>query len=158
MKRSDIGRFPVLAVLVAIAGCGTTGPNGDLRSLVEQNRALWEQTRPATYRYGVQRLCFCGPDAIGPVRVTVQDETVVSRVYTESGDPVADDLESLFPDVDGLFDTLIDALDRDAADINVTWDSTTGLPSEFFIDYSEQIADEELGFRIDEVPEALPTP
>lgn len=152
--RIDIRRIWAILLLVAVAGCGTTGPGGDLRSQIEANRALWQQLGPASYEYGVQRLCFCGPDAIGPVRVTVEDGTVVARVYTESSDPVPDDFEPLFPDVEGLYDVLLDALDRDAADINVTWDSVTGLPTEFFIDYNVQIADEELGFRIDEMPEA----
>jgi len=158
MKWSVLARISVVALSVAITGCGTTGPNADLLSQIEQNRSLWQQLGPASYQYGVQRLCFCGPDAIGPVRVTVQNGTVTSRVYTDSNDPVATNLEELFPDVEGLFDVLIDAVERDAADISVTWDSTTGLPSEFFIDYNEQIADEELGFRIDEAPESLQTP
>jgi hypothetical protein len=154
MKWSIFPRIPALAILVAMAGCGTTGPNSDLRSQIEGNRALWRQLGPASYQYGVQRLCFCGPDAIGPVRVTVENGVVVSRVYTESDEPVAANLASLFPDVEGLYEVLLDAVDRDAAQIDVTWDSVAGLPSEFFIDYNVGIADEELGFRIDEVPEA----
>lgn len=155
MKRAiEWTRRGVLTLLVAAAGCGTTGPHGDLASEIEANREIWRQLGPASYQYGIQRICFCGPDAIGPVRVTVQDGTVVSRVYTDSGTPVPDDFEPLFPDVEGLYEVLLDALERDAAQIDVTWDSVTGLPSEFFIDYNEQIADEEVGFRIDEAPEA----
>lgn len=154
MKWNVSPRIAALALLLATAGCGTTGPNSDLRSQIEQNRALWMQLGPASYQYGVQRLCFCGPDAIGPVRVTVENGAVVSRVYADSDEPVAANLASLFPTVDGLFDVLVDAMDRDAAQIDVTWDSATGLPSEFFIDYDVGIADEELGFRIDEAPEA----
>jgi hypothetical protein len=38
----------------------------------------------------------------------------------------------------------------------VTYDVETGVPIEFWIDYAENIADEELGFRVTESVASLP--
>ena len=46
-----------------------------------------------------------------------------------------------------LFDVIQDAIDRDAAEIRVTY-AASGYPDEVWLDYDEQIADEELGFFI----------
>jgi hypothetical protein len=58
--------------------------------------------------------------------------------------------------VEGLFDILRDAIVRDAHVIEVTYDVETGVPIKFWIDYAENIADEELGFRVTESVASLP--
>lgn len=140
---------------VALTGCGTTGPGAPFSIELANNARLWAGQAPDAYRYAVRRLCFCGPEAIGPVRMDVVDGQVVSMVYVEGGGPVDSDYESLFPTVEGLFAVLADALERDAVQIDVTWDPETGIPVDFFIDYDEGIADEELGFTVTEMPEAI---
>lgn len=43
-------------------------------------------------------------------------------------------------------------LGRDAFRIEVTYDPDTGMPLDFFIDCEENVAEEELGFRVNELP------
>lgn len=119
------------------------------------NRALWERVEPAAYVYAVQRRCFCGSSARGPVRVTVVAGEVVERRYVESGDPVPEELRELFPSVDGLFEVLFEAYRREAHSIEALYDPDTGVPLDFFIDYEENVADEELGFEVTELVTAL---
>ena len=128
------------------------GPEGEL----EDNRERWTEIAPASYTYAVSRLCFCGTEATGPVRVTVVDGAVSERVYVETGDPVDVTFADHFPAVDGLFDVLADAYEREAAQIDVTYDPETGVPLDFWIDYEVNIADEELGFRVTEPPVSSP--
>ncbi len=54
-----------------------------------------------------------------------------------------------------MFDVLEDAIARDAHSISATYDPDTGVPVEFFIDYQENVADEELGMRVTEPVTAL---
>jgi len=143
----------VLAIVLAAAfltTCDSLGLGHGPRDELDRNRELWARVGPDAYEYGLERLCFCAPDSRGPVRVSVEAGVVVQRMYVESGDPVPGAYDDLFPRVSGLFDILEDALDRDAYRVDVTYDPETGVPIDFWIDYSENTADEELGFTVTE--------
>jgi hypothetical protein len=155
-------RHLLLACLVLLPGsavlaCSDQGPESvDLGLEVAANRALWQTAGPATYVYEVERSCFCPVEALGPVRVQVEDGAVTRRTYTASGDTVRTPFADIFPAVDGLFDILERAIDQDAADVRVTWDPDTGLPLDFSIDYIANAIDEEVGYRIVDVPRTTP--
>jgi hypothetical protein len=135
-------------VVAGITGCGILSPDGGVRSELEENRERWEGARPTSYSVTVERLCFCGPDWRGPVRIRVEGATAVERVYVDSGLPVGADAAPFFPTVDGLFQVILDALDRDAHEIRVSYDPGTGIPFDIWIDYEENTVDEELGFTV----------
>ena len=149
------GWFGAALGVLVLTGCSTTGPGPTLETEVRFYRDLWDATRPASYVYAVRHTCFCGPTAIGPVRVTVGPSGVTSREYVDLGIPFEPALADVFPDIDGLFDVLEDAIERDAHQIQVTWDETAGYPLEIYIDYEDFIADEEQGFIITELPEVV---
>jgi len=138
------------AVVLPLSGCGEWGIETDRLREVERHRTLWDQQGLATYRYAVERLCFCG--LAGPVRVTVVDDDASARIFVSSGDPVPEEQADWYPTVDGLFELLVDAVQRNAHDIEVTYDPDTGVPLDIFIDYQQNVADEELGFRVTEPP------
>lgn len=139
----------VLALVLAGGGCDILDPNdnGPLTDL-EVNRQRWEQVRPESYSMVLQRLCFCTEAGLGPVRIQVVGTTATERVYVDSGDPVPETLAPFFPTVDGLFDVLVDAMDRDAHQIQVTYDGDTGIPVDIWIDYQANVADEEQGYQV----------
>lgn len=139
-----------LGVLLGAAGCGDWGLETDRLREIDRNRELWERQSMESYRYAVERVCFCG--LAGPVRVTVVDSAVSQRIFVQSGDPVPDQQADWYPTVEGLFSILFDAVQRNAHDIEVTYDPDTGVPLDIFIDYEQNLADEELGFRVLEVP------
>lgn len=146
----------ILVVLVPLAGCGDFGIETDRLREIDRNRALWESQGLATYVYAVERLCFCG--LAGPVRVTVENEVATTRVFVMSGDTVPAEQAEWYPTVDGLFALLFDAARRNAHDIEVVYDPATGVPLDIFIDYAQNVADEELGFRVTEVPGPVSAP
>jgi hypothetical protein len=137
------------ALLILLPGCGTTGPVDDL-TVLEAHRARWEQVGPASYVYAVERLCFCGADYRGPVRVTVVNRVVVARSYVDSGLDVPDPAAAHFPDVSGLFELLRSAYEAEAREVRVTYHPTLGVPLDFWIDFDETVADEELGMQVTE--------
>ena len=139
--------------VVAFAGCDALEPE---RSDLERARLRWETTGPSDYTYVIRRLCFCA--YVGPVRVTVENDAVVSVVPTGPEEPPFELDEASFPGVDGLFDILEDAVERDAHSITATYDTVTGVPLEFFIDYMEFAVDEELGMEVTEPVTPLATP
>ncbi len=140
-------------VLVPLVGCGDFGVEADRLREIDRNRDLWDTQGLLTYRYAVERLCFCG--LAGPVRVAVENDVATTRVFVLSGDTVPAEQAEWYPTVDGLFALLFDAARRNAHDIEVVYDPATGVPLDIFIDYQQNVADEELGFRVTEVPAPL---
>ena len=140
----------VVSTLV-VAGCDDEGPGAQALRDLTNARARWARVGPDDYRYAIRRLCFCGPEAIGPVRVTVSAGEATARVYVDGGEPVPGSLAPLFPTVDGVFQILVDAFEDGAYRIDVVYDPETGVPLDVFIDYEENVADEELGFEVTEV-------
>ena len=146
----------LLASVPLLSACESTGPRSPRLLELEIHQARWQSLGPASYEYAVQRMCFCAPASLGPVRVRVENGEVVERVYVDSGTPVAGDLATVFPSVDGLFDVLRSAIDRDADRIDVTYDPDLGVPIDFYIDYSEMAVDEELGMQVTEPVSPIP--
>ena len=151
------GSLRLLAVALLLGGCSDQGPDDPtLLEEIASNRAVWAAQRPQSYVYELERLCFCGEEARGPVLVTVVGGQVVEQTYSADDTPVPSNFADLFPAVDGLFDILVDAVDRDAHEVRVTWDVSTGIPGDFWIDYIEMAVDEEVGYRVVTFP-ASPT-
>jgi len=148
MTNGNFERWGLVAVLVTLTACGGLGPLDGPREELERARDVWEEYEPAKYSYSIRRLCFCAPESIGPVRVVVSNGIVVEARYVATNDSVPTSFQSLFPSVEGLFDILEDAYDNDASSVDVTYDASTGVPTEFFIDYIENAADDELGYEV----------
>jgi hypothetical protein len=141
----------VLGLPLVLAACGLTGPDDDdepERERFHHSVQLWEATEPARYVFLFQRLCFCGTEVTQRVRVEVANGAVVSRTYAETGQPVPAQWHDLFPAMEGVFDIVRDALDRDAAEFDVQYDPDRGYPRSGIFDYVLNAADEELTFRV----------
>ncbi|MGD2045814.1 MAG: DUF6174 domain-containing protein [Gemmatimonadota bacterium] len=149
-----IARWVVGCLALSMVACGGLGPRDAQRAALEANRARWLSQGPSSYQYALRRSCFC--PYLGPVRVTVAADTVVGRVYVESGDPVPEIEADAFPAVDGLFELLDQAFENGADDIDVTYDPELGVPIEISIDYLENAVDDELGIQVTEPVEPLP--
>lgn len=129
--------------LIALSGCGVLGPagQGDLNAA----RRTWEASGLRNYDFTFRWECFCAYTQ--PVRIFVHDGTIGYVTETATGDPVPDAAEK-FNTVDGLFDIIQDAIDRNAHSITVTYDPDRGFPVTVRIDYEEFAVDEEMGFTI----------
>jgi len=140
--------LPLLTALaLLVGGCSDIlGPGVDARNL-SRSRHLWDASGFTSYNYVVSNDCFCVLGGV-PVEVSVRNGQVVSVVYVSTGAPLAPDLASLYHDVDGLFDLIDDAIQQRAHRVDAVYDSQYGYPSNVFIDYRANTADEEFGFRV----------
>lgn len=146
--------FPVL--LLALLACDEPGPVQPELLELEARRALWDSVGPASYEYAVERPCFCPTEYRGPVRIRVEGDVVVERVYVDGGLAVPAEIAPSFPAVEGLFELLRSAFEGDAHEVQVTYDPVLGVPVDFWIDYVEMAVDEELGMRVTEAVAPLP--
>jgi hypothetical protein len=66
--------------------------------------------------------------------------------YQETGEAVSETYAGLWPSLDGVFDIVQDAIDRDSYQVIVEYDRERGFPTVISIDYIEQAIDDELVF------------
>ena len=154
MLKHTLSRVLAYSLVAALAAAcsGARTADDDHKLIVEPNptsdfdvaRAKWAASRPPRYEYTLAISCFCGPDLRRPVVVTVDGNTIVSRTYADDGKPVTHQWPQLFVTVDGLFDVILDAKQRNAASLMVTYDGANGMPRQVSIDYVAQMADEEI--------------
>lgn len=124
-------------------GTGEDGPQA-----LAESRTRWQAQRPDGYRFTYTRNCFCPPQYRGPFEVTVRGGEVAAVAYKGEGEPT-DRALSEYETVDDLFALIAEAYDRDAARVDVTYALATGQPTSIYVDYNEQMADEEVGFTVE---------
>jgi hypothetical protein len=148
----------VLATMLLTAGCSSFGLdlNGDEESALRAARLRWQRQRPEAYSYVLERLCFCGREAVGPVRIEVRGDSVLSRTYTASGEPVGLPFRQYFDPMEAVFDAVAQALERDADSLAARYDPARGYPVSVVIDYIENAVDDELTVRVSEFRTLLP--
>jgi len=127
MYRLARSSITMLFVVVAAACQSATKPETGLASA----RARWAARGPDSYAVTVTHLCECLPEVSGPVRVTVRNKTVESRVYTSSGTAVAAQYASAFPSVEELFALIDGALRRGDSNVEAQYHPTLGYPTRF---------------------------
>jgi hypothetical protein len=120
----------------------------EVQSQLDANRELWESRGLTSYEIEYRRICFCPENITSPVVVVVSDGVIDSWNYAETGELVGEAVRDFFPDVSGMFDIVQDAIDQQASQVTVTYDSRLGYPVHLRIDYNTMMADEELEFAV----------
>jgi hypothetical protein len=134
--------LPLVLAASCLVACGSPG-----RSRQESSRALWSEEGPTSHQFTLRWICFCVPDFTRPTRITVRDGAIASATDEETGMAVDPSTRRLLT-IDGLFDVIDDAYQRNAAQVDVTYDPNDGHPVSANIDYDKNAVDEELGFRV----------
>lgn len=124
-----------------------SGEPSDPSPEFEAARERWAEAGLDAYQMTLQRICFCPmPDYTGPFEVVVRNgaiETVTldgATVDAERGETVA-----------ALFELIAEAYERGAEEIAVEYDPEWGYPTSVGIDYSTQMADEEIAYRVSDL-------
>lgn len=126
--------------------------------ILNQQRAKWALSGISSYNYEGRAWCFCGPDFVAPHRVVVTDGTVTELLFADTllPDDEPGHLQYYLP-VEALFDFLQFRVDQNWRTVDAMFDPVLGYPSNFFTDYSAQIADDEYWFDIDSLA-SVPVP
>ncbi|MFL5542413.1 MAG: DUF6174 domain-containing protein [Longimicrobiaceae bacterium] len=135
-----------LALPLAVSACQS--PSGadpdDLRAFTNA-RKHWMERGVRSYTLVARANCFCG--FLGDIRTTVVNGVVTERVYVEDGSPVPADRFAEIATIDAMLETLDKAFREDADDVRATYDDR-GVPTQVFIDYHYNWADEEFGWVV----------
>jgi hypothetical protein len=143
-------------LLAALSGCdGLVGGEGDKaqRDELRAARNRWEAANVNSYSYVIELFCVCGSAAqLRPVRVTVVNDAVASRVY-ESNDPAErtpapETVFGPYDTVEELFTAVENSIGNDADLLNVAYDPNVGVPVLLQYDPDSGDADDHLIFQI----------
>ncbi len=150
-----MGNKAVLALLPFLTGCVIfSSDSKDLQTELDEHMALWDVAAITDYSMRFQRLClFCSVDFLVPVRITVRGDTIDTVTDLDTGDPVAEITPGTFLTIDEVFETIQDAIDQNASEIDVRYDEVFGYPTDIDIDFSRSFRNDEALFEIREFQE-----
>ncbi|MGP9832374.1 DUF6174 domain-containing protein [Marinobacter sp. NSM] len=147
VKQAPVFGAVILSLL--LAGCAGAGKDKDMSpvSTIEEARALWQSQGVKGYEVTIEQTCFCPPDLLQPMRVTVREGRVID--IEGLGQPLnhPDILDERRLTIEGLLDLVEQA--RGSADkLLVEYDPHYGFPVSLEVDYSPLIADDEFSYRL----------
>lgn len=138
-----------IGLCIAVLSCASSTDSSDQTSALDSARARWESRNVDDYRYAFNWNCFCIVDYVRQVNITVRGGKIVDVAHADDGSVVDPERWNDYRTIDQLFDFVTDAYDRDAFSVNVKYDRSYGYPTEVYVDYQSNVADEEKGFRIE---------
>lgn len=151
-QESSVKQAPVFGAVVLsllLKGCAGAGKDTDVgpASTIEEARALWQSQGVKGYEVTIEQTCFCPPDLLQPMRVTVREGKVIDIEGLEQPLNHPDILDERRLTIEGLLDLVEQA--RGSADkLLVEYDPHYGFPASLEVDYSPFIADDEFSYRL----------
>lgn len=129
-----------------------------ISNLYTANLKKWQSQRVSDYTFTLQHNCYCLPEKMTPIMVTVKNGKVISAITeslevainangSEAAPSVVDAMDQAMS-VDQLFAQIKTAIDGNSAKISVKYDARWGYPKSIYIDRSEMIADEEFSLSV----------
>ena len=138
------------AILALLHGCILKDDRlADVQSKLDQNQRKWTSAMVSNYQFNFQWICYCSPEYVDPVNISVRENRIDDAVFVEDEVPVAVEGLERYRTIEGLFDLLQEGIDENAHTISAHYHSELGYPVKASIDYEEDSVDEELGFEID---------
>lgn len=142
------------ALTLTVTACtteGSSGPGTPEEIALENARTTFHANMSDSYTFHSRRFCECTVEATREMLVTVTGGVVTDAIYVDDEQPVPSELRDLIFTIDEAFDEIQSAIDDNAHAITVEYDTELGFPTSIAIDYSAQIADEELSLVISDV-------
>ena len=143
----------VVLLTVLAAGCQTHAASCDSDASIAAAQNAWHVRHLHDYRFVWQQTCFCLPDAVQPILVTVQQGEIVSAT-DRNGVAVSDDVRKNLMSIDALY-RYIDAAQCTAERVRVAA-ADDGVPTGISIDPRRSVADDEFDVTISEFTATAP--
>jgi len=109
---------------------------------LDEKKKLWRTSKIKDYSFVAKRSCFCLYQENKFIKVS--NGKITEAKYIPSNTP----LEEKQKIIEDYFNIIKDALDRNASILKVTYDNSYGFPSSIYIDYDNEVADEEISYTL----------
>jgi hypothetical protein len=143
----------LLATLPLVAACGSDDATAEDPSTSPTSPSSTSGSRtdfgPTSYSYTLKAACFCA--FIEPVRITVEDDAIVSAVVVRGGRGFAkgsDAPEALRLTIDDL---LAKAADPDVDEVDMDWPDGQDYPTSIALDPIKNAVDDEVTYYLSDV-------
>lgn len=135
-----MGRAQSLLVTIAVVGSACSPPFGlDERLALDVARERWDERPFQDYVFEAQHSCFCTPEQVGPVRITVRQGSIESVVLLETGSGVD---SSLWFTMERFFELIpLFGKQNGVEEVDVEYDGTLWYPSSVRVRYGEDVLD-----------------
>jgi hypothetical protein len=117
------------------------------QSVVEVKYQQWSEVSQ-NYEVSFQQLCFCLPDSVRPIRLTVRNNEIVKAIFEDDQSEVTVDVMADLKTIDDIFQTIINAKARPAHSVEIEYDPINHYPLKVDIDFDNRLADDELHWQL----------
>lgn len=149
MRPIRAGCFMLLTALALAACANPNGPEDPQRSL-DENRRKFRAVVGSSYRVDYQHQCFCPPQAVAPVRLTVREGSITGVEPLSAAGALPRERWGAYRTVEGVFDAIQEAFARGARQVTVRYDQGKGYPADVDIDFQREL-DAWDGFKLGNV-------
>ncbi len=137
-----------ISLLFALFSCDNK-PDSDLITW-QKNWNKWESMNMTHYGYNFRASCYCIDEWVREVSVTVNNDSVISILFTDDGEPPQILQISNWHTINSLFD-LSNTIIEEAAEFKLEYDKTYGNPTLISVDWDFEIADDEFTFYLSNI-------
>lgn len=131
----------LLIFCLSLFGCETVQPLDDATT----NLNLWNEKKIENYSFSFKRVCFCPLEYVGPHQIVVKN----GKISTVNGAPYnKSEHYGVMYTIPELLQVIKENIDKKPAKQTLNFNPTYGYPTSVFFDFSEMIADEEIGYEI----------
>lgn len=136
-----------LCIALLLTACGGTEGDG----LGERHARHMAWSRLGIAEYHVTRGFQHGNSHEREVRIAVRDRAVASATYLDDGTAVDPASLAALRTIDGMFDLIDEAVDRDVYRVDITYDPTRNYPTYITIDDDSATADDEDSYTLSDL-------
>jgi hypothetical protein len=131
----------LLLFCLSLWGCETVQPLDDATA----NLNLWNEKKIENYSFSFKRVCYCTLEYVGPNQIVV----INGKISTVNGAPYnKEERYGVMYTIPELLQVIKANIDRKPVKQTLNFNPTYGYPTSVFFDFSEMIADEEIGYEI----------
>jgi Family of unknown function (DUF6174) len=107
------------------------GDPGDAEAIAAA-QGTWNQHRPSAYSYDWERSCFCDPNEIRPMHISVTGDHITSAAFSDDHVAIPDAAAVGALTIDGVFAALRERLDEGGNAFTLTFDPALGFPTSVY--------------------------
>ena len=135
-----------LSILICLSGCVKSNP--DLTQIIKgdpaSQLALWKKKGISNYEMTMKISCYCIQGRVGPHHIVVEND----KIKTVNNLPYDSTKTGPILTINELFDFIIISLAKNPYQHSLDYNAIFHYPKYIYFDFSQQIADEEVGYEI----------
>ena len=135
-----------LSFLISLTGCVKSNP--DIIKIIKgdpaSQLALWKKKGISNYEMTMKISCYCIQWRVGPHHIVVEND----KIKTVNNLPYDSTKTGPILTINELFDFIIISLAKNTYHHSLDYNAIFNYPKNIYFDFSQQIADEEVGYEI----------